>query len=59
MTERLSVGASFLYESYRSDDFATDGIAPGSATIPTVVTLSGSVPDYRAQVAVAYLTMEF
>lgn len=59
VTERLSVGASFLYESYRSDDFATDGIAPGSATIPTVVTLSGSVPDYRAQVAVAYLTMEF
>lgn len=48
ITERMSVGVSYLYESYKSEDFATKGVSPASTAIPAVLTLSGSVPDYRA-----------
>lgn len=59
VTEQLSVGIGYQYEIYKSEDFATAGVDPGSSVIAAVVTLSGSVPNYRAQVGMVYATMEF
>lgn len=59
LTENVTVGANYLYETYTSDDWATEGMTlDNTATVPTaLVPLSGSEPDYVAQagtITVAY-----
>jgi MtrB/PioB family decaheme-associated outer membrane protein len=46
VNERLSVRVDYLYERYRSKDFALDDIAPD--TIPSVLTLGEESPNYSA-----------
>ncbi|MBW7957095.1 MAG: MtrB/PioB family outer membrane beta-barrel protein [Deltaproteobacteria bacterium] len=55
----LSLGAGYRYENYRSDDWQTDVVEPGSATIPNVITLSGPIQDYEAHQATVFLTYRF
>jgi MtrB/PioB family decaheme-associated outer membrane protein len=46
INDRLSVRVDYLYERYRSQDFAKDGVAPD--TIPNVLTLGDESPNYSA-----------
>lgn len=59
MTDNWTVGAGYLYETYTSDDWATDNVTlDNTSTVPTnLIPLSGSVPDYVAHagsITVAY-----
>jgi MtrB/PioB family decaheme-associated outer membrane protein len=46
INDRLSLRVDYLYERYRSKDFAKDGVAPD--TIPNVLTLGDESPNYTA-----------
>ncbi|MCL4874351.1 MtrB/PioB family decaheme-associated outer membrane protein [bacterium] len=55
----LSLSAGYRYENYRSDDWQTDNVEPGSTALNTVITLSGPVQDYEAHQALLFLTYRF
>jgi len=55
----LTLGASYQYENYRSDNWQTDGVAAASAIIANVITLSDSTPDYEAHQGMLFLTYHF
>ncbi|WKZ32164.1 MAG: MtrB/PioB family decaheme-associated outer membrane protein [Thermodesulfobacteriota bacterium] len=57
--KNLSLSAGYRYENYRSDDWQTDVVDPGSADIANVITLSGPVQDYEAHQALLFLTYRF
>lgn len=46
INDRLSLRVDYLYERYRSKDFALDDVAPD--TIPSVLTLGEESPNYSA-----------
>jgi MtrB/PioB family decaheme-associated outer membrane protein len=46
LSDKLSVRVDYLYERYRSRDFALDDVAPD--TIPSVLTLGEETPNYSA-----------
>lgn len=46
LSDRLALRVDYLYERYRSKDFALDDVGPG--TIPTVLTLGDESPRYSA-----------
>jgi hypothetical protein len=46
LSDKLSVRVDYLYERYRSKDFALDDVAPD--TIPSVLTLGEESPNYSA-----------
>ena len=49
LRDNLSVRVGAIMESYRSSDWATDGLPPGSSAISSdLLTLSGSAAPYRA-----------
>ena len=49
LRDNLSVRVGAMMESYRSSDWATDGLPPGSSAISSdLLTLSGSAAPYRA-----------
>lgn len=54
LTDNLTLGAGYIYENYRSSDWATDGVTLSNiSTLPSgmnLIPLSGSVPDYTANV---------
>lgn len=59
MTENWTVGAGYLYEMFRSNDWATDNVTlDDTSTVPTnLIPLSDSVPNYVAHagsITVAY-----
>lgn len=59
LTDNWTLGAGYLYETYVSDDWATDNMTlDNTATLPTnLLILSESVPDYTAHagsITVAY-----
>lgn len=54
--KKISVGLGYEYERYKSDDWSTNGFDPASSTIPEVLTLTGSTPDYRAHLVKLFLT---
>ncbi|HBR16026.1 MAG: hypothetical protein A3G39_07195 [Deltaproteobacteria bacterium RIFCSPLOWO2_12_FULL_43_16] len=58
-TKNVAVGLGYQYENYKSDDWATDGVDPASATAVNVLTLSGSVPDYEAHTGMIFVTYNF
>ena len=51
LTKNTTLGLGYQYENYKSDDWATDSVDPASTTLANVLTLSGSVPDYKAHQA--------
>lgn len=57
--DNLSIRVGGMVEFYRSRDWATDGLAPGSTIVPQVLTLSGSAPSYWAAVVSAALNYHF
>ena len=57
--DNLSVKAGAMLEIYRSSDWATDGLPPGSSNAPTVLTLSGSSAPYRTIVINTALNYRF
>ena len=59
LTKRITLGLEYQYENYQSDDWATDNVDPSSAVIGAAITLSGSVPDYRAHLVFMSLTLNF
>jgi MtrB/PioB family decaheme-associated outer membrane protein len=52
----VDVSLSYLYQRFEIDDFATDTVVPGSAAIPEVLTLFGTLPNFDAHVVMAYFT---
>ncbi len=58
LTEKFLVGLGYEYERYTSDDWQTDGVAPGSTTLADVITLFGSTANYEAHLAMFFVTME-
>ncbi len=52
----VDVSLSYLYQRFEIDDFATDGFSPGSALIPEVLTLFGTLPNFDAHTVMAYFT---
>lgn len=57
--DNLSVRVGGMVEFYRSRDWATDGISPGSSTVPEVLTLSGSAASYWAVLVTTALNYHF
>jgi MtrB/PioB family decaheme-associated outer membrane protein len=52
----VDVSLSYLYQRFEIDDFATDNFSPGSAVIPEVLTLFGTLPNFDAHTVMAYFT---
>lgn len=52
----IDISMRYLYQNFAIDDFATDGLAAGSAAIPEVLTLFGTLPDYDVHTAMLYFT---
>ena len=52
----VDISLSYLYQRFEIDDFATDGFFPGSAAIPEVLTLFGTLPNFDAHAVMAYFT---
>ena len=52
----VDVSLSYLYQRFEIDDFATDTVSPGSALIPEVLTLFGTLPNFDAHTVMAYFT---
>jgi MtrB/PioB family decaheme-associated outer membrane protein len=52
----MDISLSYLYQKFEIDDFATDTVAPGSAAIPEVLTLFGTLPNFDAHTVMAYFT---
>ena len=52
----VDVSMSYLYQRFEIDDFATDGFFPGSAVIPEVLTLFGTLPNFDAHTVMAFFT---
>jgi hypothetical protein len=52
----VDVSLSYLYQKFDIDDFATDNVSPGSAAIPEVLTLFGTLQDFDAHTVMAYFT---
>lgn len=61
MKKELDVQVGAMWERYRSDDWATDGIAPGTSLTGTtgLLTLSASPADYRAVVLRTAMNYKF
>ena len=57
--DNLTARAGATLESYRVNDWATDGFAPGSSSVPDVLLLSGSTGSYRAVILHTTLTCRF
>lgn len=57
--DNLSVRVGGMVEFYRSRDWATDGIPPGSTTVPQILTLSGSAASYWAVLVTTALNYHF
>ncbi|MEE8484507.1 MAG: MtrB/PioB family decaheme-associated outer membrane protein [Nitrospinota bacterium] len=58
-SETWTLGLGYMYEQWKSSDWATDGVDPMSDTLPQVLTMSGSVSDYDAHIGMMYLTYHF
>lgn len=58
LNKKMTVGLGYFYEEYDSDDWATDGLSPNdlSNMDSYVLTLSGSVPDYKAHIAQFFIS---
>jgi len=52
----VDISLSYLYQRFEIDDFATDTVSPGSALIPEVLTLFGTLPNFDAHTVMAYFT---
>jgi MtrB/PioB family decaheme-associated outer membrane protein len=52
----VDVSLSYLYQRFEIDDFATDNFSPGSAVIPEVLTLFGTLPNFDAHTVMAFFT---
>ena len=57
--DNLNVRGGLMVEFYRSSDWATDGIPPGSSVAPEMLTLSGSATPYRAMLVTTALNYHF
>jgi len=57
INDRLSLRVDYIYEDFRSKDFAKDGVAPD--TIPNVLTLGDESPDYSNHFIGTSLTYRF
>lgn len=53
------LGLGYEFEDFQSDDFATDGLNPLSTTLPQVLTMYGSIEDYKAHIGMAFITYHF
>jgi hypothetical protein len=58
-TPNFTIGVGYEWEAYESDDWSTDGVDPGSTALSQVLTLSGSVPDYTANLVTLFVTVNF
>jgi len=52
----MEVGLRYLFQAFETDDFATDGFQPSSASVASLLSLSGTVQDYEAHTAMLYFT---
>lgn len=59
INENVTAGIGYEIESYSSDDWSTDGIAPASSAVSNILTLTGSAGDYFAQKGTMYLSYNF
>lgn len=59
INENMTAGIGYEIESYSSDDWSTDGIAPASSAVSNILTLTGSAGDYFAQKGTMYLSYNF
>lgn len=53
---KVDVSLRYMYQNFEIDDFATDNFNPGSAAIPEVLTLFGTLPDYDVHTAMMFFT---
>ncbi|MBE9504462.1 MAG: MtrB/PioB family outer membrane beta-barrel protein, partial [Proteobacteria bacterium] len=56
INKKMTVGAGYEYENYRSDDWVTDGFDPAFDAVDFVLTLTDAVPDYKAHLCKLFLT---
>lgn len=59
LTSNIGLGAGYKFENYKSENWSTRGIPPGSATLTRLLTLAGSVPDYEAHQGMVFVTYYF
>lgn len=61
VTENVTLGAGYLFEKYMSSDWGTDYMTLNdTSTLPTtLIPLSGSVPDYTANVGTISVAYKF
>ncbi|MDO8413295.1 MAG: MtrB/PioB family decaheme-associated outer membrane protein [Gallionellaceae bacterium] len=57
--DSLTVRVGAMLETYRANDWATDGYSPGSSAVPGVLLLSGSNASYRAFMLSTVLNYHF
>lgn len=55
-SDHMDISLRYLYQRFEIDDFATDGFNPGSATIPEVLTLFGTLQNFDAHTAMVFFT---
>ncbi len=55
-SKKLDIGLRYLYQQFNIEDFATDKFNPGSTVIPEVLTLFGTLPEFEAHTAMAFVT---
>jgi hypothetical protein len=55
-SSNVDISLQYLYQKFEIDDFATDNFSPGSAAIPEVITLFGTLPDFDAHTAMVFFT---
>jgi MtrB/PioB family decaheme-associated outer membrane protein len=58
-SKKLDLGLKYIFGNYRTDDFATDSLAPGTAVSTSFVLMTGTVPDYTAHSTITYATYRF
>ena len=58
-TPNLSLGLSYLYENYQSDQFSTDGFSGASSDVADVILISSSIPAYQGHIGMVFATYQF
>ena len=57
--KNMSVGLSYQYENFLSNDFATDTVDSASTSLDRVLLLSASEADYEGHLSMVYVTYTF
>ncbi len=58
-TNGWRLGLGYEYETYESDDWATDNLVPMSGQLPQAIAMTGSTPDYTAHIGMLYVIYDF